>query len=262
MTTVMFPGIRAGIIKDLIALFEKMDVETALTYFTEDGLYRFGNYPPAIGKAAIRQATTASHLDQIKGISFDIKAMWENADAVICEMDVNYIRNDNTVLTLPCTDIFRMEGELIREMLVYMDASPLFAPAEQTQTQAPVSTPSTNSLLDLAKRALAAVEANNVEEYVSFFTEDAIYKISNNPPVIGPQGIREFATPVMQMFPTVTHDVMSMWVVDNTVVCEMFVNYTRSDGKLFKLPCLDILRFEGNKIKEFQAFIDASPAFS
>jgi ketosteroid isomerase-like protein len=261
MSKVMFPGVRAGIIKDLIALFEKMDVEKALTYFTDDGLYRFGNYPPAIGRQAIREATTSSHLDQIKGIAFDIKAIWENADAVTCEMDIHYTRNDNTVLTLPCTDIFRMEGEKIREMRVYMDASPLFAPASPQQQQA-ASPSSPGSLTDIAKRAIAAVEANNIEEYVTYFTQDAVYKIGNIPAVIGPQGIREFAAPVMQMFPKVTHDVTSMWELGDTVVWEMYVNYTRHDGKFFKLPCLDIARFEGNKIKEFQAFIDASPAFS
>lgn len=253
MTTTMFPGTRAAIIKNLIGLFERMDVETALSNFTENAHYRFGNYPPAIGKKAIREATMASHLDYIKGISFDIKSMWENADSVICELEINYIRNDGSVLTLPCTDIFRMEGDKVKEMLVYMDPSPLFVAPETKQ----------ETILDIAKRLIAAVEANNVEEYITYFAADGAYKIANNPPIIGPQAIKDFALPIMGMFSKVSHDVHNMWQVDdNTVTVELDVTYFRKDGKVFKFPCLNIIRFQGNKVTEYQAFIDANPAFS
>jgi limonene-1,2-epoxide hydrolase len=114
-------------VKKLLKLFEGMQVDEFLTYLTEDALYRFGNYPPAIGKSNIEQTVKASHMDQIKGISFDIKGMWESGDAVICEMEINYTKIDDSVLTLPCTDIFRMEGDKVKEMKVFMDASPLFA---------------------------------------------------------------------------------------------------------------------------------------
>jgi hypothetical protein len=31
------------------------------------------------------------------------------------------------VITLPCLDIFRFDGDKVKAMLVFMDASPLFA---------------------------------------------------------------------------------------------------------------------------------------
>lgn len=72
----MVTAAKTDTIRRLVGLFEKMDVDQALTLFTEDALYRFGNYPPAIGREAIAAATKASHLDQIKSISFDVKEMW------------------------------------------------------------------------------------------------------------------------------------------------------------------------------------------
>ena len=51
---------------------------------------------------------------------------------------------------------------------------------------------------DIVKRAFAAVEANDVNAYVSLFTDDAFYKAANFDPVIGPDGIRQFAAPVME----------------------------------------------------------------
>jgi hypothetical protein len=68
------------------------------------------------------------------------------------------------------------------------------------------------------RRAFAAVEANDVDTYVSFFTDDAVYQAANFPPVIGPEGIRQFATPVMETFSRVTHDVKAMWEPERDVV--------------------------------------------
>ncbi len=246
-------GTKTELVRRLIGLFEKMAVDEALELFTEDSLYRFANYPPAIGREAIRQNVKASHLDQIKGITFDIKNIWETGDAAICELEINYIRIDDTVLRLPCTDVFQFEGDTFREMRVYMDASPLFAHS------APAAS---SSKLDLAKRLIAAVEANNLDEYINFFTKDGVYKIGNFDPASGHQGIREFAAPVMQAFKSVTHDNVKMWEVGDTVVCELEVTYVRNDDKVTKLPCMNIIRFQGDKVREYQAFIDVSPAFA
>jgi len=119
-------GEKSEVIRRLIKLFEAMNVDEALTMFTQDARYRFGNYPPAVGHEAIRQAATSSHLEAIKGCRFNILGLWEFGDVVVCEMDIEYIRTDDSILTLPCTDVFRMEGNRIKDMRIYMDASPLF----------------------------------------------------------------------------------------------------------------------------------------
>lgn len=55
-------------VKHLLKLFETSDVEGFLGYLTEDAIYRFGNYPAAVGKDAIAATIKASHMDQITGI--------------------------------------------------------------------------------------------------------------------------------------------------------------------------------------------------
>ncbi len=115
---------------------------------------------------------------------------------------------------------------------------------------------------DIVKRAFAAVEANDVNAYVSLFTDDAVYKAANFDQVIGPEGIRQFAAPVMQMFEKVTHDIKGMWEDGNTVIAEVLLTYSRRDGKVVTVPCVDVIRFEGGKIKSLQAYLDISPAFA
>jgi uncharacterized protein (TIGR02246 family) len=116
---------------------------------------------------------------------------------------------------------------------------------------------------DVVRRAFAAVEANDVDAYVALFTNDAVYQAANFPPVIGPEGIRQFATPVMETFSRVTHDVKAMWEPESDVViAEVILTYTRKDGKVTVLPCLDVIRLDSGKIKSLQAYLDISPAFS
>lgn len=116
---------------------------------------------------------------------------------------------------------------------------------------------------DIVRSAFAAVEANDLDTYVSLFTNDAIYQAANFPPVTGPEGIRQFAAPVMQMFSQVTHDVKAMWEPErDTVIAEVVLTYTRKDGKVIQLPCLDVIQLSGGKIKSLQAYLDISPAFA
>lgn len=114
-------------VQGLLRMFESFDVPGFLECLTEDAVYRFGNYPAATGKEAIEATIKASHMDQITGIRFDVKSSYEQADAVVVEMDVNYSMVNGKTITLPCLDIFRFEGEKVKAMLVFMDASPLFA---------------------------------------------------------------------------------------------------------------------------------------
>jgi ketosteroid isomerase-like protein len=119
------------IIRSLIGLFEAMDVESAMTYFTEDALYRFGNHPPAVGKAAIASLIEASQLHRIARTSFEINEIWEIDDAVICQLETTHLCDCSKAVTLPCAIVFRIEDDLVREMRVYMDASPLHGRAKQ-----------------------------------------------------------------------------------------------------------------------------------
>lgn len=117
---------------------------------------------------------------------------------------------------------------------------------------------------EIVRRMFAAVENNDVDKTVSFFTHDAFYKVSNNEPVYGHEGIRNLAGPVMQMFRKVTHEIKAMWELSgDTVVCEMQVVYTRNDGKVFQLPCCDVIKFEDNNlIRSLQAYLDLNPLFA
>lgn len=114
-------------VQNLLQMFESFNVAGFLDCLTDDAVYRFGNYPAATGKEAIEATIKASHMDQITGIAFDVKSSYEQGDTVVVELAVNYNMTGGNTITLPCLDIFRFEGDKVKAMLVFMDASPLFA---------------------------------------------------------------------------------------------------------------------------------------
>jgi ketosteroid isomerase-like protein len=115
---------------------------------------------------------------------------------------------------------------------------------------------------EIVRQLLATVEASKPDEYIGFFTEDAVYKIGSLEPVIGIQKIRQFSSNIMQLIESVSHNIIDIWETENIVICHVIVNYKRKDNKVFAIPSISIIQFKNNKIQKYQAFIDASPVFS
>lgn len=118
------PGDIAKIIKRWLE--ESNSADEFASIFTEDAVYQFGNADPIIGRSGIRDSSVVFR-QKVKAVAHNIKSIWETGDTAICEMDVTYTRHDGKVFTLPCTDVIRMEGDLIRQLNIYMDITPVFA---------------------------------------------------------------------------------------------------------------------------------------
>ncbi|GAC1461297.1 MAG: hypothetical protein NVS2B14_07530 [Chamaesiphon sp.] len=124
----------AEIVKELFATGESMNSEKFVTFFTEYARYRFGNYDPCIGRDAIKASVAAFFSNpNLKGLFHDIERMWEVEDKqldatyklVFCKMDVIYTLNSGKIARVPFFDFFKFEGDLIQDMAIYGDPSPL-----------------------------------------------------------------------------------------------------------------------------------------
>ena len=125
MTSERLPGTSSALVKQLFSRGEAFDSEGFITFFTDDPVYQFGNFEPCLDKAAIRKSAD-NFFSNISGVYHDIKMMWEVGDVVFVEMDVTYWRKDGSIITLPCFDIFRLEGNKFAELRIFMDVNPVF----------------------------------------------------------------------------------------------------------------------------------------
>ena len=116
----------ADFVKNYFAAVDTMNAEDVASYFTEDARFKFGNAEPAVGRQNIRDALVAFY-NSIKGLHHDIREQWQQDGVAIVVLDVTYTRTDNKTVTLPSATILRTSGNLIRELQIYMDISPVFA---------------------------------------------------------------------------------------------------------------------------------------
>jgi ketosteroid isomerase-like protein len=115
----------------------------------------------------------------------------------------------------------------------------------------------------LVRQMFQAGESMNVNNFVKFYADDALYQFSNFPVAHGPQGIIDGSQGFLQKVKKVVHNIDNIWEVDaETVVVEMTVRYDRHDGKSFTLPCCDTVRIRDGKVKSLKIFMDITPVFA
>ncbi|NOY06437.1 MAG: nuclear transport factor 2 family protein [Chlorobi bacterium] len=112
----------------LFDTIDNKDADGFVAFLTEDATFTFGNADPVQGKTAIKELLIG-FFGSIKAIRHEILDVWTHPDAVISRGTVTYTRHDSSTLTVPFANIFKMENNLVREYLIYVDTSQLYAGA-------------------------------------------------------------------------------------------------------------------------------------
>ena len=132
-------GANADLVKRLFSRGEAFDSEGFITFFTDNPVYQFGNFDVCLDKESIKKSAD-NFFSQIRAVYHEIKMMWEVGDVVFVEMDVAYWRKDGSMISLPCCDIFRVEGDKFSELRIFMDVNPVFDPSIPVPSSASVLT--------------------------------------------------------------------------------------------------------------------------
>ena len=110
----------------LFAAIDANDAAAFVSYLTEDAVFRFGSAPPVQGREAILEAVDG-FFSTIAGCSHTISNSLRSGSTLVCEGEVTYRRHDGSEISLPFTDIFEYDGDLIAHYKIYMDIGPLYA---------------------------------------------------------------------------------------------------------------------------------------
>jgi ketosteroid isomerase-like protein len=116
-------------IRHLLKLSENSNVPEVVKLFDKEATYQFANLPPVAGLNKVGEAVASGHMGLIKRV--DVKDIIELGNGVlVCEMEITFGTKDGRQIVLPCSDLFRFaDSGLIRDMKVFMDATPLNSPA-------------------------------------------------------------------------------------------------------------------------------------
>ena len=97
------------------------------SYIKEDGQFRFGSTAPVHSRKAIDDYV-AYFFTMIKSSKHTLVNAWKEGDVVIWQGEVLYTRLDGSTVEIPFVNIFNMDGDMIKDYLIYIDNGPLFNP--------------------------------------------------------------------------------------------------------------------------------------
>jgi len=113
-------------ISDVMASVDAMNVDDFVNFLDEGCCFRFGNLPAVAGIDAIRKFV-GSFFDSIDSLQHDISDYWTITGGVVCHGTVSYTRHDKSVLTVPFSNIFKINDDKIFEYLIFADTSQLYS---------------------------------------------------------------------------------------------------------------------------------------
>lgn len=119
-------GDAGGSLDRLFAAIDAQNTDTFLGFVTADAVFRFGSAPPVSGREAIRVAVDG-FFSTIAGSRHELIKQMHDGETAVCEGEVTYRRHDGSELTLPFTNVFEFDGDMIREYKIYIDIAPLYA---------------------------------------------------------------------------------------------------------------------------------------
>lgn len=105
---------------------DSMNADNFVQYLTDDCTFRFGNQPDIIGKKATRDYV-AEFFKMIGGSKHEVINFWKEEDSIVWQGEVLYTRLDGNIVAINFVNIFYMQGNLIKDYLIYIDNGPLFA---------------------------------------------------------------------------------------------------------------------------------------
>lgn len=110
----------------MFAAIDRQDATAFVGFMTADAVFRFGSAPAVRGREAILAAVDG-FFGTIAACSHDVQNTIASGPTLVCEGEVTYRRHNGTQITLPFTDIFEYEGNLIAQYKIYVDIGPLYA---------------------------------------------------------------------------------------------------------------------------------------
>jgi len=105
------------------------------------------------------------------------------------------------------------------------------------------------------------VDAMDTPGFVNLFTADGIFRWANMEPVAGKENITAFLSGFFQSIKAISHTDLEYWQVPGVRFATGYVNYTRHNNSLLRVPFSVILKFKGDLINEFLIFVDTSELY-
>jgi hypothetical protein len=114
----------------------------------------------------------------------------------------------------------------------------------------------------LIKRYYEVVDAMDLEAFKAMHGKNARVVFANFPAAEGPDQIAGAIGQFWSTIRSMKHRFINRWDLPEETILEAAVSYTRKDGQVVTIPCVSILRPDGEQVEELRVFIDVAPIYA
>ena len=108
----------------------------------------------------------------------------------------------------------------------------------------------------------AAIDTKDSAAFVSYLTEDAVFRFGSAPPVQGRDAIQAAVEGFFGTILGCAHEIRNTFQCDDTIICEGEVTYQRHDESKVTLPFTDVLEYSDDLISHYKIYIDVGPLYA
>jgi ketosteroid isomerase-like protein len=111
-------------------------------------------------------------------------------------------------------------------------------------------------------RIFADIDTMDPDKFVQHLTPDVTFRFGNADPQNGRAAVREGVAGFFGTIDGLAHHILQVWEVGDTTIVQIDVEYRRKDGKTVTVPNADVLRYQGDLVRDWQIYIDLAPVFA
>jgi ketosteroid isomerase-like protein len=118
------------------------------------------------------------------------------------------------------------------------------------------------NVADYVRRVFASFDARDVPTFAAFMSDDVRLRLGNTPTTQGKAAFVEAVEAFAGSVAGARHEILNVFVDEDTVTVEFDVHYTRHDGQVVTIPCCNVLRLRDGQIAEYRSYVDATPVYA
>lgn len=104
-----------------------------------------------------------------------------------------------------------------------------------------------------------SIDAKDTNTFVSFLTEDAVFRYGSQPPVQGKAMVGEAVSAFFGSIKALSHKLNETWEGNGSLVCRGEVTYTLPDDRQLTVPFVNVFGFDGELIRDYLVYVDPTP---
>lgn len=117
--------------------------------------------------------------------------------------------------------------------------------------------------LKTCETLFASMKAGDWSTFRTCLTDDVVYRVGSTEPMHGIDAVVDFLQSLYTQIKMLDPDIHQILEPENQVIFEFETHYLRlKDNKQVDFACTDVLRMDGDKIKDWRVYVDLSPMYA